>query len=153
MSDEKETPRETIDLSCTFSLAPKDALCLRTHLGDAKGKDEHEGRDFMISMSGGAIVIEEPGNRYVTISLADILKQGVQAIDCLSTVERLFEDHGDKLKGQEADMDELIHDHTNQEGSNVNNDGIRAQITFLAEQVGAVEAERLVRETFELEVV
>src|SRR5262249_14928403 len=48
--------------------------------------------------------------------------------------------------GDEALLDELIHDLKGAEASDINNDGPRAQVEYLVSRSGAGEAARLIRE-------
>jgi len=127
-----------------FELLPENKLFMGVCIADGENDD---GRKIMVTSTGQGLHVRV-GEDQVQISIEQLVAQAIAAADELRATHSLIGEL--ETKGiTESDMDELVHDIGSREDSEVNNQGLSAQVLHILRQCGVEEGSRLIRATWE----
>ena len=127
-----------------FTLLPENKLFMGVCIAEGENDD---GRKIMVTSTGQGLHVRV-GEDQVQISIEQLVAQSIAATDELRATHSLIGEL--EAKGiTESDMDELVHEIGSKEDSDVNNQGLPAQVLHILRQCGVEEGSRLIRATWE----
>jgi len=135
---------KTLTRNIDFTLLPENKLFMGVCIAEGENDD---GRKIMVTSTGQGLHVRV-GEDQVQISIEQLVAQAIAAADELRATHSLIGEL--EAKGiTESDMDELVHEIGSKEDSDVNNQGLSAQVLHILRQCGVEEGSRLIRATWE----